>query len=276
MEHFFEKLERDIDFQGEYEKLEKMFCCEYHGSFSIEGWIEINFRKWKKRGNYISLREVRHQLNMPYERGSYGYKFRTDINIHDFLIYCEMLYNLCYDFDSIINNKEYKSGVEDLMDTVLYDLEKMGVEAKFIDNHIIIVEKNAVAITAAEIVPNLSETIIEYNHFLLKGNIDRKKELLKTISDAIEPKREELKSYNKTATEDFFFLVNNLNIRHNNCDPTDLAKYCKSFDIMSLPEKEKWYDKIYDQALMLFVLLDYQNRKNEISNLKKLINNKPV
>ena len=33
-----------------------------------------------------------------------------------------------------------------------------------------IVEKNSVAFYMAEIVPGLSDVIIEYNHYLLKGN----------------------------------------------------------------------------------------------------------
>ena len=31
--------------------------------------------------------------------------------------------------------------------------------------------------------------------------------------------------YNKTIENDFFFLVNNMNIRHNNCDPKDTKRY---------------------------------------------------
>ena len=119
-----------------------------------------------------------------------------------------------------------------------------------------------------EIVPELDDVIIEYNHFLLKGNLERKKELLKKIADSLEPRRDLLKKLNKTAVDDFFFLVNKMNIRHNNCDPSDEAKYCKSFDEMSISEKEDWYDLIYNQALMLYILFDYQSRKEKIRNFK--------
>ena len=95
--------------------------------------------------------------------------------------------------------------------------------------------------------------------------------MLKKIADSLEPRRDLLKKLNKTAVDDFFFLVNKMNIRHNNCDPSDEAKYCKSFDEMSISEKEDWYDLIYNQALMLYILFDYQSRKEKIRIFKEKI-----
>ena len=76
MMHFFEKLQRDIDFQKEYEKLETMLSYEEHTlsrweSSTINNWIEKNFRKWSKRGNYISFSEVRSQLGFEIDESSY-------------------------------------------------------------------------------------------------------------------------------------------------------------------------------------------------------------
>ena len=45
-------------------------------------------------------------------------------------------------------------------------------------------------------------------------------------------------------------------------------KRVKSFDEMSISEKEDWYDLIYNQALMLYILFDYQSRKEKIRNFK--------
>ena len=65
----------------------------------------------------------------------------------------------------------------------------------------------------------------------------RKQELLKKIADALEPKRNTLNSINKEATDDFFFMVNNMNVRHNNCDQTDVKNYYPKFAQLSNWEK---------------------------------------
>lgn len=51
--HYFERLERVIDFSREYSKLEEMLLCEeYPGQgfeyLTINAWVEENFREWEK------------------------------------------------------------------------------------------------------------------------------------------------------------------------------------------------------------------------------------
>ena len=70
-----------------------------------------------------------------------------------------------------------------------------------------IVEKNAAAFEVAEFFPQIEDVIVEYNHYLLDGNLVRKRELLKRIADALEPKRSVLNGIDKTKTSDFFTLL---------------------------------------------------------------------
>lgn len=81
--------------------------------------------------------------------------------------------------------------------------------------------------------PDLAQIILEYHHYLLKGDLGAKKDRLRKLADALEPKRKELDNLNKTLCSDFFFLVNKMNIRHNNCDPSDKSKYVEKFDKMT-------------------------------------------
>ncbi len=121
----------------------------------------------------------------------------------------------------------------------------------------------------AEKVPELADVVIEYNHYLLRGDLARKKGLLKQIADALEPNRNALRSLNNRQTEDFFQLVNTMNIRHNNCDSNDTKNYNAKFACMSASEKERWYDLIYEQGLALFVLLQQQDRNKKIDIYKQ-------
>ena len=63
-------------------------------------------------------------------------------------------------------------------------------------------------------------------------------------------------------------MINKMNIRHNNIDPTDHHNYFEAFALLSDNEKEKWYDRIYEQSLMLFMKPDQQERSRIIHEFK--------
>lgn len=147
-------------------------------------------------------------------------------------------------------------------------IAKAGMEIRETEKGILIVKQNALSIEVADNYQDIADVIIEYNHYLLRGNITRKKEILKAIADSLEPKRKELEDINKSISDDFFFLVNNMNIRHNNCDCNDLSKYNPKFDSLIESEKEKIYDITYSEGLTLYALLEHQNRIPIIANMK--------
>ncbi len=265
--HFFEAIERDVDFQMEYMKLESM-CAEKYGNYycgsviTINSWIESNFRHWKNRANYTSFSELRNQLGFPIDNYNV-----MDIDINQYLLFCEMMLNVIFGLREY-NEHALDEVIEALIETIRATVEKVGLEIRFIDGEAMIVEKNAVAIEVADKQPEIAEIIIEYNNYLLKGNLKRKKELLKAIADTLEPKRKELSGYNLRMTEDFFYMVNNMNVRHNNCDPRDSKNYNSKFDSLNVCDKEKWYDIIYEQGLSLFMLLQQQDRNKMIEYFK--------
>lgn len=143
------------------------------------------------------------------------------------------------------------------------------------DGRQIIVEKNAYASEVSQIISanNIQEAIkvLEYNHFSNKGNLSRKREILKSLADYLEPLRKELnadaklpevlRSQNKKiiAIEKLFEMYNNLDVRHNND-----KQYSKEF---SEQEMEQWYDDLYTSTL--FVILSLEESRI-ISNLDEL------
>ena len=275
MKHFLETLEREINFQKEFNKIEEMVVNEamasrYSGSFTLNSLIENNFRKWKKRKNYTSFREVREVLGFALHPNAFGkYDFAAQIDMEKYFLYCEMLVNLvmntCNLEDELVAGK-----IDEILFTIEAVLEKTGFELKRVNGEIIVAEKNAVAIETADLVPELSDVIIEYNHYLLKGDLDRKKEILRRIADSLEPKRREYESICKKEISDFFFMVNNFNLRHNNCDPSDKNKYFEPFAKLPESEQEKWYDTVYEQALAIVVLVDQRKRENQIKTMKAI------
>ena len=74
--------------------------------------------------------------------------------------------------------------------------EDLGYETKILEDEerVLLLEKNAAATAVAEITPSeISNKIIEYNHFLLKGNIEEKWKILLVLADKFEPVKNELK-----------------------------------------------------------------------------------
>ena len=117
-------------------------------------------------------------------------------------------------------------------------LEKIGY-IKWRDKDVdvtILVPKDSSAIAVAEIIDSsVSYKTIEYNHHSMKGDMDKKEATLMLLANQLEPKRAILKSLNKSLEDDLFYLLNNINIRHNNTD-SDSTKYKKAVADMSKEE----------------------------------------
>lgn len=258
--HFFEALERENDYQQEYEKLEEL-CAEIYpvefGYISIRSYIDKNFLEWKGRLNYTSFDEVIHHL----------ITFHGDDDLLFYFLYSELMLNIMCDLQ-IYNVDALKDISKAIFDTIRVVVSKAGFKIQKTDKGLLIIEENAAAIEVADIVPDIADLIIEYNHYFLRGNIKKKKEILKWISDALEPKRNELNNYCKSMTDSFFAMVNNLDIRHNNCDPKDASKYNHKFDMLSIEKKEELYDVIYEEALALFIMMERQKRLPLINEFK--------
>lgn len=273
---FFERMEREIDLQNEYEKIENVILNEKeYGDHTIENDIEECFREWECRQNYMSFRELRNELGFDFSYNIIGYYVPNGVVgcIEDFLLYCEMIRNLLNHLRKRPHHNERR--IIDINSTIQFDLDRINHQFYVCeDGREIIVQKNAATSAVADIVePILADEIIRYNHYLLKGDLESKKGILNKIAAALEPMRQDLKDANKTIENDLFFLVNRMNIRHNNCDSRDSKNYCEEFDKLSKSEKESWYDEIYQESLMAFLTLEQKKRERKIAEFKQRISN---
>ena len=281
MKHFFECMEREIDFPKEYEKLEEMISFEpiyfqySRKSLTINEWIEMNFRNWRKRGNYTSFAELREQLGFRINNTN-GILIKgalnSNITIEEYFLFCEMIINILWDFRGYQEYSAIKEKVRHINATIEANIEKMGLEIRATNDRYFIVEKNAVAIEVADKNPELADVIIEYNSYLLRGNLNRKRQILLDIADSLEPKQEVLEGIDKEKTKDFFFMVNNCNVRHNNSDK-DGKFYKEAYTKLDDSKKEECYDLIYEQSLLLYMLLEQPTRNKRIDDLKKILKN---
>ena len=56
--NFFERLERELDIQFEYEKIENIVLNEHAGYCTLNDEIEENFNEWKFKKNYVSFGSI--------------------------------------------------------------------------------------------------------------------------------------------------------------------------------------------------------------------------
>lgn len=117
----------------------------------------------------------------------------------------------------------------------------------------------------------ISYKMISYNHHSMRGKLQEKKNTILKLAELLEAKRTELAKVDSRFCSDIFYLFNNLNIRHNNVDPSINGKFKQAVADMPPEELEHWYDETYQMCLLAFLRLEQADRKIEFDKLKSVI-----
>lgn len=253
-----------IDLKLEYARLFEQFYKKplksYYGNASMAQVIAKNFTSLDKHliGRCISLEDF---------DCFYGFRFLEqpqDFDMDYLVSFSEYIINFCFaSVAACILDPE--PNVKALVDNISSCMEDIGYTRLTKDGLFLFVEKNPAAISVSEIVePELSYSVIEYNHHRMKGQLGQKKAILKQMADDIEPKRKELNSINKTFTSNLFQLLNKF-IRHDTSENEQIKNMSKS-------ELESVYDDIYQMWLLAKLQIDYLERSKRVSALIDYIN----
>lgn len=238
------------------------------GIYSIEQIFEWNcFPKWKQRGPYLSCAEMKADLNIPN-----SFSNNMDDIIKGLEYYINILRLVTVNFSRNLNIS-YPSAYPMLLKNIDILLEHLNYEEQVFaqDEKVILVPKNPAATAVAEITDkeHIAFAILKYNHNSLRGDLEGKRQLLLSIANEYEPLLtnpiDGFTDYFKKAT----FLLNNLNLRHNNKSGKDKKQF-----VVDMPNKEleKWYDELYQLLLFCVLIKDNVKRKKEIDDLVKKIN----
>lgn len=236
---------------------------------------EYCFGEWVQRGHFVDVDDFLEALEFDdlQEKAAY--------DVDAFLTLIELIYNFWElshrQFDD--NEKGYKLQwcgnyyhLKNMMDDVLGQYNHVA----YINEEqecVLVVEDKAEVTAAAEIMPTptLSIEVVRYNHRTLKGEIELKKKILLALGAELEAKRKKLHLINATLGNDIFFMLNNLNIRHDNKSKGD-KNYKEYVAKMRKERLEKWYDELYQMILLAFLLMDNTKRAEKIKELKGKIN----
>ena len=265
--------EANVDIRREYDRLYSYFYLQKvpdmagRSFYTLHDFCAANFINIPFRGTCLSLDDFDEFYDLHFEKSP------KDFDLNYLISFCEYTYNLViylqpFNTFNILGsfsiNELFLQQVQKVIESIGYMFSSNG-------NVTIFVPKSPAAISVSEIVdPSLSYKVIEYNHHTLQGNIEGKKAILMLLIDRISPERQKLKQINKTMEDNLFFLFNNLNLRHTNCDKQskDFKPYVAS---MSKTDMEQWYDEIYQLCLLALLELDNIERNAKIKELKRKI-----
>ncbi len=230
------------------------------------------FSSWSYRDHFVNVNDFLEAVN--YKEIIKSAK-RGDTEA--FMTLIELTYNLWnlayHDIMAEKSTTGWNNNFFHLRNVMLDNLEKYNHTAYVDEERILIIEDKPEVTAAVEIVDqDLALDIIRYNHRSLQGEIELKKKILISLGSELEPKRKELQVLNKQLSEDIFFMLNNMNIRHNNRSKKDEGKYKEYVAKMSKQRLEKWYDELYQMILLAFLTLDNVDRSIKVKELKSKIN----
>lgn len=250
--------EAKIDLAREYGRLFSLF---YKTKDDFKNTLyctcEGEFLRMSFRGTCVSLADFNEV---------YGFNFVEQPNNFDldYLVgFCEYTHNLCIFIQGSLSER-----IRQLYLEQMYKVIEL-INYKFVynneENVYILIPKNQEAIAVAEIVDEkIAYMTLEYNHHSMKGDLMRKKTILKFMADDLEPQKRVLSSINHTLYNNIFQMFQKF-VRHNNEENT----YIKS---LTKEEIENIYDDIYQMWLLAKLEIDNLERKNRVVEVLKKIN----
>ena len=248
-----------------------VYCHDLGKKLTVKEYIDhTSFHRWAHNNGItaISIDNLMEKLKIDFFNSS---GIRLELTQEEFLLYVETIYNL-------VNMKgKAERSIIDVISQINHnieiDCERLGFEVKRTgEENFIIVEKNSAATAVADKYAaedsDFSFKVIEYNHFLLRGDIGRKRDILLALGQKFESIHSQLKKGPFSGVEnDAGYLLNNLNIRHNNTSP-DSPSYNAFVAQMSPKDLEAWYDKTYDILLLALLADDFSALHKEVEALK--------
>lgn len=202
---------------------------------------------------------------------TYGFKFNQpneSTTVQELISYCEYVVTLCdhlWKYASISLDYESEYLKDDLYRTVEGCMDELGLIAAKRDEITIFVDKDPTVIAVAELVDEaLAYDVKAFIHKQTKGDLQKKKTILKYLADDIEPQRNKLNSINKTLATNLFQMFQKF-VRHNNNDNLYISS-------ISPKEVEDCYDDIYQMWLLAKLEIDNLERKKRVEDVLKKIN----
>ena len=270
--------EGKVDIEKEYSRLYSIMFgpIDWSGQSGIagdtrtvHGFLRETFPYFTFRGTAISLADFDESNGFHFEEKPKNFSIDYLVNL------CEYSYNMVSEYERVTSTpfSRFRGEINTrrILEHIDSVIEKIGYMATASGYFVSFVEKSNVAISVAEILPSdISYKVISYNHHSMRGDIDAKKETLIKLAAILEGKRKKLKQIYPSLEDDLFFAFNNLNLRHNNIEPSS-SDYREFVAKMPKKDLEGWYDEVYQMCLFAFLRLEHDERQKKFNELQQKI-----
>lgn len=274
----FDLLAEQYDLEKEVERLDTLFdteetiiesCGLIDEKHTLKDFVAaFCFEDWKNRGRCIDLDDFLECVDYDGCRDEATFE-----DVDAFLIFVEIIFN-CWKMaeiyiaqnEDVCGNKKFYH-LYNVMVECLSQYNQKAVYDEEKEQILVVEDRPEITAVAETVEPGLALELVRYNHRSMRGNIAQKKSVLLALGAELEPKRKTLEGVNSSLEDGIFFMLNNLNLRHNNCSKGD--KYYREFVAnMNDDVLEGWYDELYQMMLLAFLELDQLERNTKIKELK--------
>lgn len=245
--------------------------------YTIKQYVdEYCFFNWKNRGHCLDLEDYLDTLDYD------GLLHDARTEIDGYLTLIELIMNIWKLAEQSLPaedcNWECSEGFYHLHEIMTEELSHYNHKATYDEENeqVLVVEDKPEVTAVAEIAePALALEIVRYKHHSMSGNITEKKTILLAMGSELEPQRKILESVDRKLAANIFYMLNNLNLRHNNCKAGD-RNYHEVVAKMKKADLESWYDELYQMMLLAFLEVDQIERGKRVEELRRQIEGRIV
>lgn len=248
----------EVDVSAEYRSLHTLVFQRYGFYGDMEGYFHL----MPFAGTACNLKDFN-------ERNGFNFEsVECTKDLDDLLLFCEYVYNFAARmnvFDDCYLEKSFGIArhIGMLVDKLRYRFVEHG------DLWVLVPEDEKIEAAAEVAPPQAGNDLFRYDYRAYRGDVDGKRKILVSLATSLEPHRARLAEIAKEFTNNYFYLVNSLNIRHNNVEPVDTGKYKEFVAQMPEDELEGWYDTVRYMSAAAFLLLEYGENAQSIKDLKR-------
>lgn len=275
--NIFEMVAEIFDVSIELDRMYRLFekrgiVSSYPYTNTLRDYIKnVGFSTWRNRGRCVDLNDFLSLLDYD----ALWQSAQTDVQ--DLFTLVEIIYNFWYVAERKVN-ASYGSGdsgrdfrlLKKILDDCLAHYNYKGEYFRDLEQLIVIEDKPEATAVAESVDNDLGYKVLRYNHYMLKGDLQAKKDILLALGADLEPKRKQIQAIDKDLEDGIFYILNNLNLRHNNKTVGD-KNYRQAVADMDDVTMEGWYDELYQMMLLAYLQLDQVTRAAKVKMLKQTV-----
>lgn len=246
--HFYEYLaETEVNAKKEIACFEYLLDSESDNGFSVHLVLNNNILKLPSK-----IRQTRCSIDDFFEQSKLNYWRVSKTDIEKLVLYIEIILTILKHLKNCVNGYlKLVDNVKKIIANANHLADILNYEIKDWDNTVILVPRNQELQLAENYLIKKNKMLAldawHYEHTSMKGKLDQKRAILQELHRLVEPFLDKMRS---PLREDVGFLLNNLNIRHNNSKGAKANVFVQS---LNPAELESWYDKTFSLLLRTII-----------------------